>query len=77
MQGYTFSVQTDIIIMLEILTGPIRLTRNKSLFIQLMRGYTFHIDFDILLAGFLINSLDTETDVMIECSKLPSFKSGF
>lgn len=54
-----------------ILTGPIRLTRNIAFFVKLVRGHTFHIDFDILLARLLINPLDTESDVMIECSEFP------
>lgn len=57
---------------LLILTGPIRLASYESFFVQLMGGYTFHIHFNILLARFLINSLDTKSNVMIECSKFPS-----
>lgn len=60
-----------------ILTGPIRLTRNKPFFIQLMGGYTFYIQFNILFASFFINSLDTESNVMIERSKFPSLNCGW
>lgn len=42
-----------------------------------MGGYTFYIQFNILFASFFINSLDTESNVMIERSKFPSLNCGW